>query len=341
MASEILSTIGKAFLPKKIRPGLRKYFLTAGIEEVPYHLFGLLFLFSAIVSYFIFTFIFLKIIQGKGIVVSGFLSFFIFLALMLIIVLLVMIVVYFFLNIKIYNRTKEMEYLFPDYLTLVSTGLKGGLSFEKALWNSIKPEFKVLANEIGLVSKKVMTGDSLSDALMEFATKYNSPIIRGNIELLVSEVEVGGKISDILDHIVENLKKTMYLKKEMAASTTTYMMFIGVLVTFICPILFALSFQLFQIITGFISGISGSLALVQGTFKIGMPSIRPEDFRLFSIASIFIISFFSSMIISIIEKGSYKGGLKYFPMFIITSITIYFVAYKILSLLFSGIIAKG
>jgi hypothetical protein len=36
--------------------------------------------------------------------------------------------------------------------------LKGGMSFDASLWNSVKPEFGVLSEEIQLCTKKVMTG---------------------------------------------------------------------------------------------------------------------------------------------------------------------------------------
>jgi len=49
---------------------------------------------------------------------------------------------------------------------------------------------------------------------------------------------------------------------------------------------------------------------------------------------------FSSMIIAIIEKGDLKSGLKYIPMLLVSSLTVYFIATGIFGYLF-GSIAVG
>jgi archaellum biogenesis protein FlaJ (TadC family) len=177
----------------------------------------------------------------------------------------------------------------------------------------------------------------VSDALVEFSIKYESPILRRNIQLMISEVDSGGKIVDTIDKIIADMKKTETLKKEMASSTVTYMIFIGMLVIVICPVLFALSLQLFTIIGGFISNISTSIGPNTSSINIGSPKITREDFQLFSILAISIISIFSSLIIAIIEKGDLRSGLKYIPMFLITSQVIYFIANGLLTAAFGGI----
>ena len=52
-----------------------------------------------------------------------------------------------------------------------------------------------------------------------------------------------------------------------------------------------------------------------------------------------VIAFFTSLIVSIVEKGNIKSGLKYVPIFLFGSLIFYFVFMKILSAVFSGIIA--
>lgn len=342
MADGILYTIGRAIIPRKFRPDLRSYLMKAGYDEVPYSLFGILFFIASAVSYFLYIGFFYNAIRASGYtsIEFGFLTFVIFAVMMFLILFSTAVVMYFRWNIQIYNRTKQLELLLPDYLTLVSTNLKGGMSFENALWSSIKPEFGILANEVGLISKRVMTGNDVIDALTEFSTKYDSPILRRNIQLLTSEVESGGKIVETIDRVIADMKKTQTIKKEMVANTITYMIFIGMLVILICPILFALSLQLFTIINGFMANLSASGTGGGSGSAInigGMGGVKPIDFRIFSIAAISIISIFSSLIISIIEKGNLRAGLKYIPMFWITSLTIYFIASGLLGVLFGSI----
>ncbi len=342
MADSFLYVIGRSIIPKRVRPDLRLHLLKAGYPEVPYTLFGTLFLLASGIAYALFIGFFYRELKLYAWLEFGFLSFVTFAVTMFLLIFVVFVVLYFSWNIRIYRRTKELELLLPDYLTLVSTNLKGGMSFENALWNAIKPEFGILANEIGLVSKRVMTGNEVADALVEFGMKYESPTLRRTMQLLIGEVESGGKIVQTIDRIISDMKKTEALKKEMSASTVTYMIFIGMLIAFICPVLFALSLQLFTLTSSFVGNIAGGTGgggsgLSGAALSVATPTIGRDDFRLFSIFAIAVISVFSSIIIAIIEKGEVRSGLKYIPMFLVTSLTIYFISIGVFGMLFGSI----
>ncbi|MBN1274682.1 type II secretion system F family protein [Candidatus Woesearchaeota archaeon] len=341
MAFEFLAEIGQAFVPKRFRPNLRNYLLKAGIDDVPYKFFGGLFfsaVFFTIVTYFAFLH---KEIADRGLLVVGFTAFFYVLLVALVLSGIIILFIYFYLNIKIYNRTRDLEDKLVDYLTLVSTNLKGGLSFEKSLWMSIKPDFGILAKEVGLVSKKVMTGNDLSEALIEFSMKYDSPNLRRSINLIIGEIESGGAIVEVIDKVIENLRKTRLLKAEMAASTVTFMIFIGAIVLFISPVLFALSGQLLQVIIGFAAKIGGSLG---NSSQVALPitineiSLDPQLFRNFSMMAITTISVSSAFIISIIEKGNIKGGLRYVPLFVTVALIVFILASRLLTGVFGNFV---
>ena len=183
-----LEEFGKAFVPKKFTPNLRAYLLTAGFNEVPYRFFGTLFYVSALITtlmFIIFIYPYLNNYPLYEIYIFSFLSWFI---VQLSIAALFILLVYFYLDVKIYFRTKRMEEQLPDFLELLSANLKAGMTFERALWASIKPRFEVLGNEMAKASKKVMTGYEVSQALVELADKYNSLMLRRTVNLMISEV---------------------------------------------------------------------------------------------------------------------------------------------------------
>jgi Flp pilus assembly protein TadB len=339
---------GTAFTPKKVRPVLRKYLLKAGITEEPYAFFGLMF-YASLGATFIFymTVIWQAFMQMKPLmdrttflVYFGLGTMLAWVLIPLTIIGVIIICIYFYLDLRIYSRTKKMEEILPDFLELVSSNLKGGLSFERSLWTSIKPRFGILSNEIAIAAKKVMTGGDVEDALTEFADKYDSPTLRRTITLIVGEIQSGGKISDIIDNVVDNLKKTQILKEEMTASVITYMIFIAAVVIFISPVLFALSLNLLQIIQQVTGQVAQGTSQMQGQmpFSVEEVNLDREDFVLFSHLALLIIGFFSSMIVSIIEKGNVKGGIKYVPIFIISSQLFYLLCLKLLTSLFGGML---
>ncbi len=334
---------GKAFIPKRFRPDLRRYFLKAGITEVPYEMFGSLFYLSYLITFLIYFLYFWGYVSTQSGVIVFFSVFLIWVIIPMTLLALFMLMIYFYLDIKIFNRTRKMEEVLPDFLQEVSSNLKGGLSFEKALWLAIKPRFGILSNEIAIAAKKVMTGTDVDVALTEFAMKYDSPMLKRSVNLLIGEIVSGGKISDIIDRIVYDLKRTKALKDELSASVVTYMIFIAAIVIFIAPMLFALSFNLLMVIQKVTSLISSSAQAGTTTLpgmitSIGKNVVNKDDFILFSHLALGVIAIFSSMIVSIIEKGNIRSGVKYIPMFVFGSQVFYLLCLTLLTMLFNSLI---
>lgn len=336
-----LEEFGKAFVPKRFIPNLRSYMLKAGFNEVPYRFFGLLFYISAFITTLIFIiFIFPYLNQKKflllEIYVSSFTGWFV---IQLFFTTLFILLVYFYLDFRIYYLTKKMEEQLPDFLQVLSANLKGGMTFERALWAAIKPRFSVLGSEMAKASKKVMTGYDVSKALVELADKYDSLMLRRTVDLIISEVESGGNVAELIDRLVDNLKETRALKEEMSASAIAYVIFISVIVVVISPLLFALSFHLLQVLINFITKLSFATQNARGLpFAFSKVNVSIGDFRKFSIIALFVISLFSSLIVAIVEKGNIRGGIKYIPIYIFGAMGFYFFFMKVLTSVFSGIL---
>jgi len=336
-----LEEFGKAIIPEKVRPRLRKYLLNAGITEVPYRLFGALFYgFIALTILLFFFYAYPLLIESFSGLKLFILAFVSGLAIASIIAVLTFAIIYFYLDLKIFNRTREMEEMLQDFLKFVSENLKGGMSFEKALWAAIKPEFGILATEVRLAAKKVMTGQDVDEAITEFTDKYDSPMLRRAFNLIIEGLKGGGQVAELIDKVIENISETRMLKKEMAATNMTYVIFITFVVIVIAPGLFALSYQLLVILGNFISKIgatqiSGGMNL---PLTISSISIKESDFVVFSRYALVIISTFSSMIVSIIRRGSIKAGVAYIPIFIASSLLLHFLFMIVLTRIFSGLI---
>ena len=337
-----LEEFGKAFVPKAAIPYLRTYLLKAGIANVPYKFFGALFYLTALITGAIYIFFVYPLLLSYSQLILLGASAASWFAIQISFAAFFILLIYFYIDLMIYLRTKKMEDLLPDFLQVVSSNLKGGMSFESAILGAIKPRFSILANEMAEVAKKVMTGHEIGTALSELGKKYNSPMLRRTIDLMVTELESGGEIASMIDGIVKNIKKTKELKEEISTSVIAYIIFIAAIVVVIAPLLFALSFHLLNIILSFVTrlgGVSGSAGSAIGglTISVGKFTTNPSDFKYFSLAALAVIAFFSSMIVSIVEKGNIKGGLKYIPIFLIGSLIMYFILIKLLGFIFGGI----
>ncbi|MBW3015315.1 type II secretion system F family protein [Candidatus Woesearchaeota archaeon] len=335
----ILESIGRFVIPNYLELRVSRFFEKRGIYKTPFQTIGIVFLVTLLVS--VLLDIYLSRILFKDIgalhVIKSILLF-----LALVFVAVFSYVQYY--NVINYKRTKEIERVLPDYLSIVSSNLESGMTVNKALWEAATPEFGVLTKEIKLAAKQVTTGQDLMTALKKFNDKYDSLILNRAVDLIIEGIQSGGELAEIINKVVDNIEQTIYLKKEMEAASLSYVIFITIIVTVIAPFLFALSYNLLLVVTKIATrvvlpqgagGVGGAMAILSSITNISMD---PVDFQNFGYLSISIIALFSSMIISIINKEKIIGGLKYIPIFIVVSGIFFWLFSQGLASLFGGFI---
>ncbi|NQU98410.1 type II secretion system F family protein [Candidatus Woesearchaeota archaeon] len=249
------------------------------------------------------------------------------------------IVIYAFLDLRIYRRTMEVEDVLPDFLQLTSANISAGMPIDQALWFAVRPRFGVLAKEIEEVAKSTIAGEDLEEALTNFSRKYDSIILKRSVSLIIEGMRAGGELADLLSKVSIDIQETKLMKKDIAASIMTYVIFISFASVAAAPFLFALSTQLLAIV----QGIMGSIDLggvSTGAFKLSVSgdSIDIKDFKIFSVLALSVSAIFSAAIVSTIQNGNVKEGLKYIPIFLVIALTLYFIANLIVGNLMSGFI---
>ena len=239
------------------------------------------------------------------------------------------VLLYIVIDLRIFKRRLEIEEILPDFLQLTSANIKAGMTVDRALWYAVRPNFGVLAKEIESVAKETMGGEDLTSALRKFAEKYDSQVLQRSVSLIIEGIESGGEIGDLLIKVAENIEDQKIMKKEMAANVTTYVIFITFSSIIAAPFLFALSGALIQVMQSIAAslaatGASGATSTIGISF--GGTGIEPSDFRIFAIVSLCISATMSAMVISMIKKGSVKEGANNIPVFLVVSLTLYFIA---------------
>jgi len=253
--------------------------------------------------------------------------------------LLSILSVFVYIDLKILRRTKQLENVLPDFLQLTSANISAGMPIDRALWLAVRPRFGVLAHEIEEIAKATIAGEDLEQALLAFAQKYNSKMLKETVNLLIAGIEAGGEMADLINKISVNIQETKLMTKEIAANVMTYVIFIAVATIGAAPLLFALATQLLsttQSITSNINMDDSSGASGFFSFNFSNNGISITDFTNFSILMLVISSIFSVLIISVIRKGSAKEGLKLIPFFIGISIVIFIISRIAFSYLFGG-----
>ena len=319
---------------------LRNYLLKAGIATSPQILSNWVFRICIAVNIFVagyliysfaslFQFAFLYILI---VTITAWVAFFLF------VLFLLWLTLYIIIDLLIYKRRVGLEEVLPDFLLLASANIRAGMPVDRALWYAVRPRFGVLAKEMELVAKETMSGQDFETALNEFGARYDSPVLKNTISLLIESINAGGEIGALLSKISANIQNNQLMKKEMAAGISAYSIFIVAAAIIVAPVLFALSSQLLTVIGSISKGItlpSTSLPIFSvGLIKVG---VKQSDFMLFAVINLFLTAMFSSLIVTIIKKGEVRAGAKNIPIFIATSLIIFFVAHKLFSSAFGGL----
>jgi len=329
---ELFKWFGEAATPIKYQERIRMYFIKSGFTDLPLKFIGGLFLFNIFFSIFFYLFVIFKLVPNIFLSISSLVALFLLLG------ILEYFMIYFYLDLRIFKRVKDIEEQLDKFLQQVSDNLKGGMTFDKALWNSAKIEFGALSTEIRMVAKNATTGKDIDGALRKFMGKYDSPTIRRTFSLISEGIRGGGKITNIIDRIVLDLKETKRLDKEMKTAVLNYVIFISVIVMIVAPGLFAVAGQLLIVLSKFVENLASSLSSSATIIplKISEVSISLKDFRIFSISALSVTSIFSAMIVAIITKGKIRAGLRYIPLFWIVSILCYLIGSRIMAAAFSA-----
>lgn len=245
---------------------------------------------------------------------------------------------YFFIQESRFKKAEqEIEIDLPDFLDNLVSNLKGGISLEKALLKSVRPEQKALVAEVTLINQKIMMGKTVFQALQEFRARFDSQIIHRTIFLIEEGIKNGGNIAAPLERISENLKRIYNLNDEIKANAGGFSTVIKAITIFVAPLLFALALTLLT----FIGNIFTLFAESGGATGISVSPI-PNEFSdyliVFSYSMIVMITFFSSLITAELKNEKIHQSIRYLPIYIILSILIFKIFSKVLLSFFGDIL---
>lgn len=245
------------------------------------------------------------------------------------------------------NKGKFVEKILPDALQLIASNIKSGLTTERALFVSARPEFGPLEKELKYASKEILAGARVEEVLLAIPERIRSKVLERTMWLIARGIASGGQIADLLIRLSDDLREQNSIQEEEKANTAMYVMLIFFSAAFGAPLLFGISTFIVEILSVQLSsvptidpsqlqGISGNglTGLAQG----GAAAITPEFIMMFSIIMLFFSSIFSSLTIGVINSGKEKNGVKYIPIILIISFVLFFAVRLILTSFFGNLL---
>lgn len=317
--SDLLFIISRLF-GKKFIEGIRLKLVYAGISQKAEIWFGTTVLLTFFLSLFAFVVTYFLASSDRELIsVLAFFS----------VCFALVLINYIDLFFRITNRARKVEIILPDFLLLIGSNLRAGMTPYHAFVSASRPEFSPLYEEVKRFSNTVGAQTSLEDALLLLSSHFDSSILRKTINLFSKGAKAGGHLAQLLFANAEEIRKIQDLRQELISSTRSYAIFLGFIVVIVMPFLLSVSVHFLTVFTT----IQGNLGIdpsdpslggvVMFTGKLG---ITPEDMKQVAYVALGITAFFSSILIGVINVGKPLYGLKYFPLLLIPGLVFFLMA---------------
>lgn len=121
------------------------------------------------------------------------------------------------LRARIGANRRSFENELADFLTLVASGLRSGLSLAQAVASGAQSGSDVLARQMRRATAEVALGVDLPDALDHVADRMESDDLRWAVQALRIQREAGGSLSGILDTASAGVRQRAQVQREVRA----------------------------------------------------------------------------------------------------------------------------
>ena len=114
------------------------------------------------------------------------------------------------------KRRRIFEQELPEFLLLISSSLRSGLSLTQSLESVSQQGNGEVERQIRRATSEINMGMTPNDALMEVAIRMQSPDMRWVNVAIAIQREVGGNLSVILDSVADTVRDRANIKREVA-----------------------------------------------------------------------------------------------------------------------------
>jgi len=239
------------------------------------------------------------------------------------------------------SRAAKMEESLPDFLTLMASNLKSGLTPDRAFVVSAKKEFGPLTKEIDKAAKLAVAGKPFEVAFESIGENVASiPFIKA-VRLIVEGIRAGGNLAELLENTASDVRRFNTIKSEVSSNVMIYELFLFAAAGFGAPLLYSTANFLITIVFKVKSLIHVDTAAIEATGVSGLgllnntSSLSPDVAFTSSIILMVITTLFSSLAAGIITKGRSDEGFKYFPILLLIAISVFFGTRALLEMVFS------
>jgi archaellum biogenesis protein FlaJ (TadC family) len=246
------------------------------------------------------------------------------------------------LAIRALKRAEALEAVLPDFLSLMSSNLRSGLTPDRAFIMSVRSEFGPLEKEIDMAAKEIVSGKSFTAAFRDMAKRTESEIFAKSVRLIIEGVRSGGNLAELLENTALDIRRFSAVRKEISAIVRVYELFIIAAATVGAPLLYGVASFLIDVISDIkdkmnLDEAMAATASYMPIFGGTADAVSPEVVFQFSIAALVVTSFFGALTAGVISKGRESSGYIYVPLMITIALAIFFLTKFALETFLKGV----
>lgn len=120
-----------------------------------------------------------------------------------------------FLRSRVGRRQRAFEDELPDFLMMLSSALRAGLSFNQALESAADEQHGEVGRQMRRVLAETQVSARLDDALLACADRMDNDDLRWTVTAMTVQREVGGNLSTILEGAAATIRGRRALAREV------------------------------------------------------------------------------------------------------------------------------
>ena len=220
------------------------------------------------------------------------------------------------------RRTGKLEAEFPAMVRDISLSVKSGMTLKGAMSIAAGGQYGALTPAIKQIDNMMSWGVSFEDALLHFAKKYPTPLIRRTIFTLIEASRMGGQLGEILEGVATDAEETKALERKRSSETKPYLMVCYISYFVFLAVILIMSYIFLPMMKEAAEVATGE-ALPGG---LGQFAVSDEDLALYNrlfFHALVIQGFFAGIVTGKLGEGKAVAGLKHSVFFIVVAVIAY------------------
>ena len=144
-------------------------------------------------------------------------------------------------------RASEIDRALPFALRQLSTQVKAGVSFHRAMQSIATSNYGLLSDEFARVVSDVNRGDTMENALLKLARRSRSKGLRRTITQVLRSFKTGGNLSQIITDIADDVSFEVRMSIRDFTEKLNFINVIYIMVGVVAPVTLAILSAILQI----------------------------------------------------------------------------------------------